>query len=99
MTTQTMTKNDIPWWIPLIQGIASIILGFMLVTSTGRTIFFLVTFIGIYWLVDGFSPSSPFFLTAPLGAGSCFAGCWAFWRAWLCLVSRWLARLFCRGSW
>ncbi|MCA9981484.1 MAG: DUF308 domain-containing protein [Anaerolineales bacterium] len=53
MTTQTMTKNDIPWWIPLIQGIASIILGFMLVTSTGRTVFFLVTFIGIYWLVDG----------------------------------------------
>jgi len=41
------------WWIFLIQGIASIILGFLLLTNPAATAVSLVVFLGAYWLVSG----------------------------------------------
>jgi uncharacterized membrane protein HdeD (DUF308 family) len=41
------------WWIPLIQGIAAIILGILLLTYTGATSAVLAGFVGFYWLVSG----------------------------------------------
>jgi uncharacterized membrane protein HdeD (DUF308 family) len=42
-----------PWWLVLINGIAALILGILLITSTGSTVLILVQFLGIYWLVSG----------------------------------------------
>lgn len=43
----------IPWWVVLLQGIASVIIGVLLLTETGATLLTLVAFLGIYWLVGG----------------------------------------------
>jgi uncharacterized membrane protein HdeD (DUF308 family) len=41
------------WWIPLIQGIAAIILGILLLTYTGATSAIIAGFVGFYWLISG----------------------------------------------
>jgi uncharacterized membrane protein HdeD (DUF308 family) len=41
------------WWIFLLQGIAGIILGLMLITAPGATLLAIVTFLGFYWLITG----------------------------------------------
>jgi uncharacterized membrane protein HdeD (DUF308 family) len=41
------------WWLFLLQGIAGIILGLMLVTAPGETTVALVAFLGFYWLIMG----------------------------------------------
>jgi uncharacterized membrane protein HdeD (DUF308 family) len=41
------------WWLFLLQGIAGIILGLMLLTAPGVTLVALVTFLGFYWLIMG----------------------------------------------
>lgn len=43
----------LPWWLVLLQGIAALIFGILLVARTGITTLVLVQFIGIYWLVAG----------------------------------------------
>ena len=41
------------WWVFLLQGIAAILLGVMLLTAPGATLLTLVTFMGFYWIVSG----------------------------------------------
>jgi uncharacterized membrane protein HdeD (DUF308 family) len=41
------------WWVFLLQGLAGIILGFMLLTEPGATIVALTTVLGFYWLIVG----------------------------------------------
>ena len=41
------------WWIFLIQGIAAVILGILLLTNPAETAVGLVVFLGAYWLVAG----------------------------------------------
>lgn len=41
------------WWLALLQGIAAILLGFMLFTAPGATLVTLITFLGFYWLITG----------------------------------------------
>lgn len=42
-----------PWWVVLIQGIALVVIGGLLVTNTLVTTVLLVTFVGWWWLVSG----------------------------------------------
>jgi uncharacterized membrane protein HdeD (DUF308 family) len=42
-----------PWWLVLLEGIAAIILGILLLTAPQATLFVLVQLLGIYWLVKG----------------------------------------------
>jgi uncharacterized membrane protein HdeD (DUF308 family) len=51
-TTEEQIKSY-PWWLVLIQGIAAIILGILLVSSTRMTTVILIQFLGLYWLIDG----------------------------------------------
>jgi uncharacterized membrane protein HdeD (DUF308 family) len=41
------------WWVFLLQGIAAILLGLMLLTAPGATLVVFVTFLGLYWLITG----------------------------------------------
>ena len=41
------------WWVFLLQGIAAILLGLMLLTAPAATLLTLVTFLGFYWIVSG----------------------------------------------
>lgn len=55
MTTAVSQSRyaGIPWWLILIEGIALLILGLLLLASPGQTTFILVQFVGIYWFVAG----------------------------------------------
>jgi uncharacterized membrane protein HdeD (DUF308 family) len=41
------------WWLFLLQGIAAIILGLMLITAPAATLILIVTFLGFLWLIEG----------------------------------------------
>ena len=41
------------WWILLLQGIAGVVLGVLLITEPGATTIAIVTFLGFYWLIMG----------------------------------------------
>lgn len=42
-----------PWWLVLIMGIVTLILGIFLVYYPYKTLLLLVTFLGAYWFVSG----------------------------------------------
>lgn len=44
---------QMPWWIPLIQGIATVIIGILLWTNPAQTAQTLVMFLAIYWIITG----------------------------------------------
>jgi uncharacterized membrane protein HdeD (DUF308 family) len=46
------TRSDI-WWVFLLQGLAGIVLGIMLLTEPAATLIALTTFLGFYWLITG----------------------------------------------
>jgi len=41
------------WWLALLRGISLLIIGALLFTATGVTLFMLVTLLGVYWLIGG----------------------------------------------
>jgi uncharacterized membrane protein HdeD (DUF308 family) len=57
MTAATMPVSDTgrtgPWWLVLLEGIAALILGILLLTDTAATVAVVVQFLGFYWLIDG----------------------------------------------
>lgn len=54
MATETIqpVQSNV-WWVFLLQGIAAILLGFMLLTAPAATLVTLVTILGFYWIVSG----------------------------------------------
>jgi uncharacterized membrane protein HdeD (DUF308 family) len=50
--TMTVSQSRI-WWIFLLQGIAGIVLGLLLITEPGATTIVIATFLGFYWLIMG----------------------------------------------
>jgi len=54
MTAAAMpTQQSNIWWLFLLQGIAGIVLGLMLVTAPSATLVVLMTVLGFYWLIEG----------------------------------------------
>jgi uncharacterized membrane protein HdeD (DUF308 family) len=53
VTATAESRQPNVWWVFLLQGIAAIFLGFMLLTAPGTTLLTLVTFLGFYWIVSG----------------------------------------------
>ena len=46
-------RMKFPWWLVLVQGIAGVVIGLLLVTQPSLTILTLVVFLGVYWLIGG----------------------------------------------
>ena len=42
-----------PWWLVLISGILSVIIGILLLTTPARTVYTLVLALGFYWIFSG----------------------------------------------
>jgi uncharacterized membrane protein HdeD (DUF308 family) len=54
MTPTAISKEQSSiWWVFMLQGVAGILLGLMLITDPGATLVVLVTFLGFYWLFIG----------------------------------------------
>jgi uncharacterized membrane protein HdeD (DUF308 family) len=52
-STAASSNSGWPWWLVLINGIAALVLGFLLLISPGQTTFVLIQILGIYWLLSG----------------------------------------------
>ena len=52
-TTAVPTEQSSIWWVFLLQGIAAILLGLMLLTNPAATLLALITFLGFYLLITG----------------------------------------------
>jgi uncharacterized membrane protein HdeD (DUF308 family) len=52
MAAATTHKSDV-WWIFLLEGIAAIVFGILLLTQPAATLVALVIFLGFYWLFVG----------------------------------------------
>lgn len=53
MTAQTQSPPTEKWWVPLVFGILSILLGIFFLVQPGVTAAVVVKFLGIYWVVTG----------------------------------------------
>jgi uncharacterized membrane protein HdeD (DUF308 family) len=49
--TGGLSSNE--WWIALLEGIAAIIIGILLITDPGTTLVTLMVFLGVWWFVGG----------------------------------------------
>jgi uncharacterized membrane protein HdeD (DUF308 family) len=52
MAAVTAEKSEV-WWVFLLEGIAAIIFGILLITSPAATVVAFVIFLGFYWLFVG----------------------------------------------
>jgi uncharacterized membrane protein HdeD (DUF308 family) len=41
------------WWVVLLEGIAAVVIGILLVTDPSMTLVTLAIFLGVYWLIGG----------------------------------------------
>ncbi len=46
-------EKVVPWWLVLIEGVAAVIIGLMLLAKPGMTTAILVQILGIYWFIAG----------------------------------------------
>jgi len=57
MERQRMSTSEelmhLPWWMVLLEGIAALIIGVLLLTSPGMTTLVLTQVLGFYWLIVG----------------------------------------------
>ena len=53
MTVAVSERLPSNWWLALLEGIAALILGVLLIAAPKVTVTTIILFIGIYWLVDG----------------------------------------------
>jgi uncharacterized membrane protein HdeD (DUF308 family) len=53
MATPQAAGSRMPWWLVLLEGIAALILGLLLLGDTAATTTVVVQLLGAYWLIDG----------------------------------------------
>ncbi|HSM24532.1 MAG TPA: DUF308 domain-containing protein [Anaerolineaceae bacterium] len=78
-TQEKSQQHDLAWWVVLIQGILSILIGVLLLASPGMTVLVLVQFLGIYWLVGGVLTLVSIFVDRRLWGWKLFAGVIGVW--------------------
>jgi len=66
--------QEIPWWVILIQGVFSVLIGLLLLISPGVTTFVLIQFLGFYWLISGIFGIVSIFIDSSLWGWKLFAG-------------------------
>ena len=77
MTAAEVTSSEsrgLPWWLVLLEGIALIILGVLLLLNPAKTSVILIQFLGIYWLVAGIFRIISIFLDSSAWGWKLFAG-------------------------
>ena len=76
MAEATMTAEErmVPWWVVLIEGIAAIIIGILLLVRPAITTTVLVQFLGIYWFIVGIIDIVRIFLDSSMWGWKLFSG-------------------------
>lgn len=63
-----------PWWLVLLEGIALLIIGFLLLTNPAQTSISVVRILGLYWLISGIFQIISIFLDHTAWGWKLFAG-------------------------
>lgn len=78
MATQAKTATPqavpVPWWLVLIEAIAAIIIGFLLLINPGSTTVVLVRLLGFYFLISGVLSIISIFVNSSLWGWKLFSG-------------------------
>ena len=74
MIAEVDQKVEFPWWLILLEGIAGVIIGGLLLISPGSTTYVLVQFLGIYWLISGIFSVVGIFINSSMWGWKLFAG-------------------------
>ncbi len=74
MTTVTQEKVGIPWWLVLLEGIALLVIGFLLLTNPAQTSIGVVRILGLYWLIAGIFQIISIFIDHTAWGWKLFAG-------------------------
>ena len=76
MAEATMSSEErlVPWWVVLIEGIAAIIIGILLLVNTRVTLVVLIQFLGIYWFIAGIIDIVRIFLDSYMWGWKLFSG-------------------------
>jgi uncharacterized membrane protein HdeD (DUF308 family) len=76
MTEATMTTEEavFPWWVVLIEGIAAIIIGILLLANPAASTVVLIQFLGIYWFVVGIIDIVRIFIDSSMWGWKLFSG-------------------------
>jgi uncharacterized membrane protein HdeD (DUF308 family) len=68
------TAGSYPWWAVLVQGIAAVIIGVMLLTTPISTTVALIYFIGWYWIISGIFELGSLFWNREMWGWKLFSG-------------------------
>ena len=76
MSEATMTSEErlVPWWVVLIEGIAAIIIGILLLVNPRITTGVLIQFLGIYWFIVGIIDIVRIFIDSSMWGWKLFSG-------------------------
>lgn len=76
MTTDVMQEEvkAVPWWLVLLEGIAAVIVGLLLITNTGATLVILIQILGLYWIIKGVLSLVSLFVDRSMWGWKLFAG-------------------------
>jgi uncharacterized membrane protein HdeD (DUF308 family) len=67
-------SQQIPWWLILLQGLFSVLIGLLLIFSPGVTTLVLIQFLGFYWFISGIFGLVSIFIDSSLWGWKLFAG-------------------------
>ena len=76
MAQATMSSEEklVPWWVVLIEGIAAIIIGILLLVNPRITTVVLIQFLGIYWFIVGIIDIVRIFMDSSMWGWKLFSG-------------------------
>jgi uncharacterized membrane protein HdeD (DUF308 family) len=74
VSANTVQTPQIPWWLILLQGIFSALIGLLLIISPGVTTLVLIQFLGFYWFISGIFGLVSIFIDSSLWGWKLFAG-------------------------
>lgn len=77
MTETAATQQNaqtIPWWVVLLEGIAAIIVGVLLLANPAMTTLILVQVLGIWWFIKGIFQIIAIFIDSDMWGWKLFAG-------------------------
>ena len=77
MTAVQVSRSEsemVPWWLVLLEGIALLVLGILLLLKPGMTTLIVVQFLGIYWFIAGIFKIISIFLDSSMWGWKLLAG-------------------------
>jgi uncharacterized membrane protein HdeD (DUF308 family) len=83
--TAPARKGYWPWWLILLNGIAAIIIGLLLLASPKETVVLLMRLLGLYWIISGLFGIVSIFVDSTAWGWRLFMGIIGIFAGWVVL--------------